>query len=222
MSGFLYRLDADVIMGALHITSCEPMKRKRNQINPNQITAVVLAGGRGQRMGGRDKGLVNLDDKPLIEHVLSRITPQVGKLLISANRNLDQYRQYGYKVITDDMADYQGPLAGVVRAMSLVDTEYVLTLPCDAPLLPGDLVARLSLTLEENRDADLVVAHDGERMQRVIALLPVALLADLQSYLDQGDRQIGRWYKRHSVALADFSDVPNAFVNVNRQKHSMG
>lgn len=191
------------------------MKKKPHQISADQITAVILAGGRGQRMGGRDKGLVKLAGKPLIAHVLDRIAPQVGKLLLSANRNIEQYQQYGYPVISDNMADFQGPLAGVLRAMSMADTRYILTLPCDSPMLPHDLVARLSWALEENEAAELAVAHDGERAQRAIALMPVNLKADLQSYLNQGDRQIGRWYRRHTVVSSDFSDNHDDFLNVN-------
>jgi len=189
--------------------------RSHPGIQPHQITAVILAGGRGHRMGDQDKGLVKLAGKPLIEHVLTAVHPQVGKLLISANRNLQQYGHYGYPVISDAMADYQGPLAGFASAMSAVDTDYMITLPCDTPLLPCDLVQRLIQAQELSDGADLSVAHDGTRMQRVIAFMPVALLPDLQAFLDRGDRQIGLWYSQHKIALADFSDMPDAFLNIN-------
>lgn len=189
--------------------------KSHKSIQPNQITAVILAGGRGHRMGDQDKGLVKLAGKPLIEHVLAVVRAQVGKLLISANRHLELYGRYGYLVISDDMTDYQGPLAGFASAMSAVDTDYIVTMPCDTPLLPEDLVQRLIHAQELSDGADLTVAHDGVRMQRVVALIPVELLPDLQAFLDQGDRQIGLWYSQHKIALADFSDMPDAFLNIN-------
>lgn len=178
------------------------------------VTAVILAGGRGSRMGGLDKGLVELNGRPLIEHVISAIAGQVGALVINANRNLERYQAFGYPVITDSMLDYQGPLAGFLAAMAAVDSDDIVSLPCDAPLLCDDYVARL-LQARERENADIAVAHDGRRMQPVHALIPVRLRDSLQRYLDGGDRKIDLWYAQHRLALADFSDVPSTFVNVN-------
>jgi molybdenum cofactor guanylyltransferase len=181
------------------------------------ITAVILAGGRGRRLGGQDKGLLELNGKPLIEHILDAITPQVNAVIINANRNQKVYANYTYPVVSDDMSDFQGPLAGFAVALSVSDTEYIMTLPCDGPAVPADLAARLSKALIDD-EAELAVAHDGQRMQPVYALIPRSLLGSLQSFLAAGDRKIDLWYAQHKVALADFSDVMESFFNINTEK----
>jgi len=178
------------------------------------ITAVILAGGMGRRYGGRDKGHIELDGQPLIEHVLDAIRPQVAAILINANRNQDTYSHYGYPVIADRLVDYQGPLAGFSAGLQAIKTEYMVTLPCDGPLLAADLVDRLCNALQQ-QPADLAVAHDGERLQPVYALIPVRLQPSLENFLQSGQRKIDRWYAQHAMALADFSDVPESFNNIN-------
>lgn len=180
----------------------------------SDITAVILAGGRGSRMGGIDKGLTKLKGKSLIEHVIAAIAPQVGELIINANRNRQTYAKLGYPVVADSMDDYQGPLAGVLAAMQQVKTPDMVTVPCDGPLLADDLVKRL-YKARQHEHADIAVAFDGKRMQPVYALIPTRLQASLQAYLDGGDRKIDLWYQQHRVALADFSDIPATFINVN-------
>ena len=182
-------------------------------ISKSNITAVILAGGKGRRLGGQDKGLVTYQDKKLIEHVLERIKPQVGSLLINANRNQSDYKSYGFPVINDDLHDYQGPLAGFVSAMKIVD---IMTLPCDGPNLPLDLVSRMISKLT-NPEA-IAVAHDGERMQPVYALIPVALINSLETFLEKGDRKIDLWYAQHETVLVDFSDQVEAFFNINTEE----
>ena len=182
----------------------------------NNITAVVLAGGRGRRLGGQDKGLVDLDGRPLIEHILGLVTPQVSAVIINANRNQQIYADLGHPVISDNMADYQGPLAGFAVALAACNTDYIMTLPCDGPYVPVDLVSRLSAAMKDN-DAELAVAYDGQRMQPVYALIPRSLLGSLQDFLDAGDRKIDLWYARHNTALADFSDVIDTFFNINTE-----
>ena len=183
----------------------------------DQITAVILAGGRGSRMGGVDKGLVDFNGQPLIEHVIQAISTQVRTLLINANRNLVRYQRFGYPVVADSLNDYQGPLAGFLAAMEMAQTPYIVTVPCDGPLLADDLVERLAGALE-NDEAEIAVAHDGQRMQPVYALIPVALKQSLQRYLEGGDRKIDLWYAQHRVALADFSDLQSTFVNINTKE----
>ncbi len=183
-------------------------------IQPAEITAVILAGGRGRRMGGKDKGLIEINGLPLIEHVVSAVAPQVGQLFINANRNIEEYRHYGFPVVSDTMADYQGPLAGFASNMAVAETDYIVTIPCDSPLLPADLVQRLVHALQ-NEDAELAVAHDGKRLQPVFALIKVSLLPSLQEFLQRGDRKIDLWYAEHKMAKADFSDVPETFLNIN-------
>lgn len=181
-----------------------------------KITGVILAGGRGRRMGGVDKGLIDLNGRPLIEHVIDAISGQVRTLLINANRNLVQYQRFGYPVIADSISDFQGPLAGFLAAMETAQTPYIVTVPCDGPLLAGDLVSRLEAALERE-SAEIAVAHDGQRMQPVYALIPIELKQSLQAYLEGGDRKIDLWYARHRVARADFSDLPASFVNINTE-----
>jgi molybdopterin-guanine dinucleotide biosynthesis protein A len=178
------------------------------------ITGVVLAGGRGQRMGGVDKGLMPLAGKPMVTHVLAALCPQVATIVVNANRNLDQYAAFGYRVAADAIGDYYGPLAGMASAMEVATTNYVLTVPCDSPLMASDLVARLYQALAQEH-AEIGVAHDGERMHPVFALLQRALLPSLQKYLQSGERKIDRWFARHNVAIAYFTDEPETFINVN-------
>ncbi|MEA3303396.1 MAG: molybdenum cofactor guanylyltransferase MobA [Pseudomonadota bacterium] len=183
-------------------------------IQAAEITAVILAGGRGRRMGGKDKGLVVVNNLPLIEHVISAVSPQAGQLVINANRNIEEYQHYGFPVVSDTMADYQGPLAGFASTMAAAETDYIVTIPCDSPLLPADLVQRLVDALQ-NEDAELAVAHDGERLQPVFALIRVSLLPSLLDFLQRGDRKIDLWYAQHKMAKADFSDIPETFLNIN-------
>lgn len=184
------------------------------EVPKQKITAVILAGGRAQRMGGQDKGLLPLLGKPMIEYIIESLRPQVGQILINANRNLGLYQQYGYPVVSDTIGEYFGPLAGMATAIQTAQTEYVVTVPCDSPLVPQDLVATLYKNLQDNQ-AELSVAHDGERMQPVFALLRHDLLPSMLKYLEAGGRKIDTWYVQHNLALADFSHSKNAFMNIN-------
>ncbi len=185
-----------------------------NMPGKHNVTAVILAGGKGRRMDGKDKGLVELANRPLIEYVIDGIKPQVETIILNANRNQGKYSHYGYPVISDELNDFQGPLAGFFSALKYSTTSHIVTLPCDGPLLPGDLVERLLFALNDNK-ADIAVAHDGERMQPVYSLIPKSLIASLNTFLGSGERKIDLWYKQHRIALADFSDCPQTFRNVN-------
>jgi molybdenum cofactor guanylyltransferase len=187
---------------------------ERTSPNKPEITAVILAGGKARRMGGEDKGLVDLGGRPMIEYVIEAIRPQVDTLTINANRNLERYEAYGFHVVTDMMGDYFGPLVGMASAMQVTDTPCLLTVPCDSPLLREDLASRLYAALLRE-DAELSVVHDGERMQPVFALLRTDLLSSLLAYLGAGGRKIDTWYNQHKVALADFSMFPDMFLNIN-------
>lgn len=183
-------------------------------IDRSEITAVILAGGRGRRMQGQDKGLLQLAGRPLIEHIIDGVKEQTQSILINANRNRESYLAYGYPVISDRLEDYQGPLAGFAAALEEIQTPYMVTLPCDAPKVAVSLVPRLCAALDQ-RAAQISVAHDGQRMQPVYALIPASLRPDLLAYLEGGDRKIDLWYARHRVALADFSDQADVFSNIN-------
>jgi molybdenum cofactor guanylyltransferase len=178
------------------------------------ITAIVLAGGRATRMGGADKGLVELAGRPMIEHVLAALAPQVERMVINANRNLERYAAFGWPVVPDADTGFLGPLAGLAAGLSVAETPLVLTAPCDSPLLAHDLVPRLYCALDAE-GAELAVPFDGERLQPVFALVRRELRASLAAYLGGGDRKIDRWFAQHRLARVDFSDRPETFVNVN-------
>lgn len=185
-----------------------------HQPNSPTITAVILAGGAGRRMGGVDKGLVMFRGKPLVEHVIARIAPQTGKLLLSANRSEQHYEKYGYPLIADTLPDFPGPLAGILAALEVIDTELLLAVPCDTPFLPNDLVQRLEKALADN-NADIAIPFDGERVHAAIMLMRRSLAGDLREYLLSGDRKVQLWLKRHKTVQADFSDQAAAFANLN-------
>ena len=185
-----------------------------NKFNKNQITGIILAGGRARRMGGIDKGLAELAGRPLIEWVLEGLSPQTGNVLINANRSQSEYAAYGHPVIADTVGGYCGPLAGIAAGLAAADTDYIVTCPCDSPLVPPDLVSRLYQHMQTDR-AQLAVAHNGERLQPVFALLARDLLPSLESYLAEGGRKIDRWYEQHGMSAVDFSDHPEAFMNIN-------
>lgn len=180
------------------------------------MTAIVLAGGRASRMGGMDKGLIPIAGRPMIEHVLERILPQAEAVVISANRHLDAYRRYGWPVVADADGDYLGPLAGVLAGMHAANTPFVLTVPCDAPRLPDDLLPRLWRALHAGH-ARIALAHDGTRAQRAFLFMRRDLQDSIGEYLDSGERSIERWLVKTAATEVDFSDHPGAFFNVNTQ-----
>jgi molybdenum cofactor guanylyltransferase len=183
-------------------------------IAADRITALVLAGGKSRRMGGNDKGLLPFGNGLLVGHVIDAIRPQVGAVLISANRNHEAYRDFGYPVISDPLDDFQGPLAGFLAGLENMRTDYLLTLPCDGPFVLPDLAQRLVEGLVA-ADADIAVAHDGKRLQPVYALLSAKTLGGLRHALEHGERKIDRWYPQHNWITVDFSDAPEQFSNIN-------
>ena len=178
------------------------------------ITGVVLAGGRARRMGGVDKGLTPVAGRPMIEHVIARLKPQVSSLIINANRNLETYRGLGYPVVTDGDGEFRGPLAGIRAAMEIARTAFIVTAPCDSPLLPQCLAQRLWHACRQD-GAEIAVAHDGQRLQPVFALIATGIGADLARYLREGGRKIDRWYESRRLVTVDFGDLAGCFVNVN-------
>ncbi len=178
------------------------------------ITGVILAGGRSSRMGGADKGLVEFEGRCLIEHVLVRMQPQVGEIIISANRNLDRYRSYGHRVVEDDRAtfgDFCGPLAGMLAGLRHSHLPWVVFAPCDAPALPMDLVARLSGATDAAHPTVAVCA--GQR-QVVFCLMPTAIEPELASTLAAGERRPREFLRKLNAVEVAFED-PQAFVNIN-------
>ncbi|HEY6510976.1 MAG TPA: molybdenum cofactor guanylyltransferase MobA [Burkholderiaceae bacterium] len=186
-------------------------------VDKADITGLVLAGGRGSRMGGVDKGLQNHHGVPLALHALLRLQPQVGEVMINANRNLGAYESMGVPVWPDVQSDFPGPLAGVLVGLERCETPYLVTVPCDTPNFPLDLVERLALALVAEQ-ADLAMAatrEKGELMaQPVFCLLKAELLESLVKYLHEGQRKIDRWTALHRVATVAFDDA-SAFDNAN-------
>jgi len=180
----------------------------------DQVTGVILAGGRATRMGGVDKGLVQIGGRPMIAWVVDTLRSQVADVLINANRNHDSYRGFGCDVVDDGDSEFRGPLAGMVSGMRAARTPYIAVVPCDSPLLHGSLVQRLHDAARAS-GAPIAAAHDGDRLQPVFALLSCELLDDLAGYLDDGERKIDRWYARHGYESVDFSDVAESFANIN-------
>jgi len=165
-------------------------------------------------MGGHDKGLVEIAGRPMIEYVLQSLRPQVKDVMINANRNTAIYARYGIPVIADGLAGFNGPLAGMASGMQAARTPMIITVPCDSPFVPADLVQRLA-SAKQDANADIAVADNGERIQPVFALLDRELLASLEGFLGRGERKIDRWFAEHRCASVDFSDRPETFINVN-------
>jgi molybdopterin-guanine dinucleotide biosynthesis protein A len=189
-----------------------------NRVIPEaEITGLILCGGRGTRMGGVDKGLQNHNGIPLALHAMLRLQPQVGQVMINANRNLAAYESMGVPVWTDPVADYPGPLAGWLAGLEQCRTPYMVTVPCDTPDFPVDLVARLAEALVKD-DAEIAMAacvEEGQvRTQPVFCLLKSTLLESLLLYLHEGERKIDRWTARHRCATVVFDD-PQTFFNAN-------
>jgi molybdenum cofactor guanylyltransferase len=186
-------------------------------ISPENITAVILAGGLGRRMGGVDKGLQLIHGKPMVQQVLDRLQPQVGKVLINANRHLDEYKGFGVPICSDSISGYAGPLAGIHAALLQTNTAYLVTVPCDSPLLPNDLVSRLSVAASEHQaDAAVVVTDNEEQRQRhpVFLLLKSDLRSSLERYLNNGGRKVDDWLASLNCVDVPFDDE-TAFTIVN-------
>ena len=178
------------------------------------ITGIVLAGGQGRRMGGVDKGLVLLDTRPLVEHVLERLAPQVGALVVNANQNAGRYGAFGHPVVPDAVGGFAGPLAGLHAGMTAATTPFVVTVPCDSPFLPCDLVARLAAGLD-GAQADLAVARTFDQPHPVFALVRRTVLPHLAAFLAGGGRKIDAWYATLANVEVAFDDEANAFRNIN-------
>lgn len=186
-------------------------------IDKSHITGLVLAGGRGSRMGGIDKGLQVHLGVPLALHALLRLAPQVGEMMINANRNLSAYESMGAPVWPDALPDYPGPLAGFLAGIERCETPYLVTVPCDSPLFPEDLVQRLAAGLEAD-DAELAMAatrEDGElRLQPVFCLMRSSVMESLVRFTTSGRRKIDAWTATLRTVAVPFDDAA-AFVNAN-------
>ena len=184
-------------------------------MNPT-ITGLVLAGGQGRRMGGVDKGLQLLQGRPMVEHVIERLRPQVGTILINANQNAGRYAEFGCPVVADEIGGFAGPLAGLHAGLHAATTPLVVTVPCDSPFLPLALVARLEAA-RATADADIAVAKTGAQPHPVFALVRTSVLPHLSQFLARGERKIDIWYASLNVVEVPFDDE-QAFSNINTRE----
>ena len=180
----------------------------------NQITGLILAGGRGSRMGETDKGLQLFRGKAMVEHVLERFAPQVDETIINANRNLSTYAAYRHRVVPDGIEGFAGPLAGLHVGMQAASSPLIATAPCDSPFLPLNLIARLYDALLAE-DADLAVAKTFDQAHPVFCLTKTDLEPHLREFLQSGQRKIDKWYASLNVVEVQFDDNVDAFANIN-------
>lgn len=175
---------------------------------------MVLAGGLGRRMGGLDKGLVPFRGRPMILHVVERLAPQVDKILVNANREIDTYRGFKLTILQDEIGGYLGPLAGLHAGLKSMRSDLLLSVPCDSPLLPSDLAARLLAALS-SQQADIAIATTHGQSHPVFCLCRSSVLPSLEQYLAAGGRKMETWQQSQSLALVPFDDQPLAFSNIN-------
>jgi molybdopterin-guanine dinucleotide biosynthesis protein A len=186
-------------------------------IDKAQITGLVLAGGRGSRMGGVDKGLQNFRGMPLAMHALLRLQAQVGETLLNANRNIAAYESMGVPVWPDAVPDYPGPLAGFLAGLERCETPFLVVVPCDSPLFPEDLVARLAEAFaDESTEIAVAATREGDALQAqpVFCMMRAGLMESLVRFVHGGERKIDRWTAQHATRLVAFENA-EAFANAN-------
>ena len=178
------------------------------------VSGVILAGGLARRMNKQDKGLVPFNNNAMITYAIQAMAPVVDELFINANRNIEQYQQFNYPVISDASDDFAGPLAGVFAALTVCHYDILLVIPCDSPFITAD---GLQTLLEEQRcsQVDIAVAFDGQRIHPVFMVIKSSLKNSLENYLAQGERKIDRWFEQHNWVKVDFSINPEFFSNIN-------
>jgi molybdopterin-guanine dinucleotide biosynthesis protein A len=180
----------------------------------SSVTGLILAGGKGSRMGGVDKGLQAFRGKRLVDHVYERLAPQVGGIIINANQNHEEYRTLGVRVVSDAIGGYAGPLAGLHAGLSISKRPFLASVPCDSPFLPADLIERLYQRLDES-GAELAVAKTGDQPHPVFSLMRRGVLDHLADFLKGGGRKIDAWYATLNAVEVGFDDEAEAFSNFN-------
>jgi molybdopterin-guanine dinucleotide biosynthesis protein A len=180
----------------------------------SSVTGLILAGGKGSRMGGVDKGLQAFRGKRLVDHVYERLAPQVGGIIINANQNQEEYRTFGVRVVSDAIGGFAGPLAGFHAGLSVSKRPFLASVPCDSPFLPGNLIERLYARIDET-GAELAVAKTGDQPHPVFSLMRRGVLDHLSDFLKGGGRKIDAWYATLVVVEVAFDDEAQAFSNIN-------
>jgi molybdopterin-guanine dinucleotide biosynthesis protein A len=178
------------------------------------VTGLILAGGKGSRMGGVDKGLQTFRGRRLIDHVYERFAPQVAGVIINANQNHEAYRTFGVRVVSDAISGFAGPLAGMHAGLSVSKRPFLASVPCDSPFLPADLIARLYARIDET-GAELAVAKTGDQPHPVFSIMRRGVLDHLSDFLKEGGRKIDAWYATLNVVEVAFDDEAEAFSNIN-------
>jgi len=186
-------------------------------MGPIDATGLILAGGQGSRMGGVDKGLQVFRGKPMVAHVIERFAPQVAEVLINANRNPGDYERFGHRVIADEIEGFAGPLAGFERGLAHASHDLVVTVPCDSPFLPLDLVSRLHAAMTR-ADAQIAAAKTGDQPHPVFCLMRRDVHASLRDFLGSGQRKIDKWYAQLRMVEVPFDDEAEAFLNINTRE----
>ena len=186
-----------------------------------KVTGIVLAGGQGRRMGGVDKGLEPLRGRPMVQWALERLAPQVDEILINANQNMDAYARFGQRVVPDEVGGFAGPLAGLHAGLKAASHPLAVTVPCDSPFLPADLVARLHAAMDKH-GAQLAVAKTGDQPHPVFSLVKRDVLANLGEFLAGGGRKIDVWYASLKTVEVPFDDEAEAFSNINTREELAG
>ena len=180
----------------------------------NNVTGVVLAGGLARRMNKQDKGLILYHNKPLVSYALNALSEVAEKVYINANRNLNEYNQFEYEVISDKTDSFDGPLAGILSAMSQASTEILLVIPCDSPLIKAEHLEKLLIAINKE-ESEIAVGYDGQRIQPVFLALKTSLKNSLNNYLVEGNRKIVVWLQQHQLTQVDFSQNTEIFLNIN-------
>ncbi len=183
----------------------------------SSVTGLILAGGKGSRMGGVDKGLQAFRGKRLVDHVYERFAPQVGGIIINANQNHEEYKTFGVRVVSDAIGGYAGPLAGLHAGLSVSRRPFLASVPCDSPFLPADLIERLHKRIDES-GAELAVAKTGDQPHPVFSLMRRTVLDHLADFLKGGGRKIDAWYATLNAVEVGFDDEPEAFSNINTRE----
>lgn len=180
----------------------------------SEATGVILAGGLARRMGNIDKGLIELKGQPMVHYALRALKPVVKDIVINANRNQDRYARFGYPVIADKSRNFDGPLAGILSTLLKIESRYLVTVPCDSPLISSDMLKTLINGMKDP-EVEICVADDGDRIHPVFLVLKTSLVESLKNYLATGKRKIDTWLYQHHTKEIDFSGNAHCFQNVN-------
>jgi len=184
----------------------------------NDVTAIILAGGLGRRLNNKNKGLISLAGKTLIEHIIDRLKPQTPHIIINANQDLSRYQSLDLPVIEDTFSNNQGPLAGILSCYEHIKTPLVMTIPCDAPLLPTNLLDTMLKQYLINNPSQLCVVDDGKRLQNLFMMFHIKQFAHLEHFYQQNNRKVSDWIESQTYTKVDFSNQESKFININTEK----